>query len=85
MYGTTEIGVILANYPGAPDFTVKPGSLGKPVPGVRVEVQAPDGAPCPPDELGEIKVWRRNTWFPDQGPRLDRRGRLLLTAAARTT
>ena len=30
MYGTTEIGVILVSYPGAEDFVVKPGSLGKP-------------------------------------------------------
>jgi len=64
MYGTTEVGVILANYPGAEDFPVKPGSLGKPVPGVRVEVQAPDGSPCAPNQIGEIKVWRHNAWFP---------------------
>lgn len=64
MYGTTEVGVILASYPGAPDFAVKPGSLGKPVPGVQVEVQRPDGAPCAPDEPGEIKVKRRDGWFP---------------------
>ena len=35
MYGTTEIGVILVSYPGAEDFVVKPGSLGKPIPGVQ--------------------------------------------------
>jgi acetyl-CoA synthetase len=64
MYGTTEVGVILADYPGAPDHVVKPGALGKPVPGVRVEVQGPDGQPCAPGELGEIKVWRRDAWFP---------------------
>jgi acetyl-CoA synthetase len=64
MYGTTEVGVILASYPGAPDFPVKPGSLGKPVPGVQVEVQRPDGAQCAPGEAGEIKVWRRDAWFP---------------------
>jgi acetyl-CoA synthetase len=64
IYGTTEIGVILANYPGAEDFAVKPGALGKPVPGVRVEVQGPDGAPCPPGVSGEIKVWRHGAWFP---------------------
>ncbi len=63
MYGTTEIGVILANYPGAADFTVKPGSLGKPVPGIRVEVQAEDGTPCAAGQTGEIKVWRHGTWF----------------------
>ncbi|MDP2331464.1 MAG: acyl-CoA synthetase [Reyranella sp.] len=64
MYGTTEIGVILAAYPGAPDFTVKRGSLGKPVPGCRVEVQDPSGQPCPPGVTGELKVWRRNAWLP---------------------
>lgn len=64
MYGTTEVGVVLANYPGAPDFLVKDGSLGKPVPGVRVEVQRPDGSSCDPNETGEIKVLRHNAWFP---------------------
>ena len=63
MYGTTEVGVILADYPGAPDYVVRPGALGKPVPGVRVEVQAADGTPCTPNEIGEIKVWRRDAWF----------------------
>jgi acetyl-CoA synthetase len=64
MYGTTEVGVILADYPGAADHVVKPGALGKPVPGVRVEVQRSDGSPAAPNELGEIKVWRRGEWFP---------------------
>src|SRR5207237_7797564 len=48
MYGTTEVGVVLADYPGAPDYVVKPGALGKPVPGVRVEVHGADGAPRAP-------------------------------------
>ena len=43
MYGTTEIGVILVNYPGSPDFPVKPGSLGKPIPGGKVEVHDANG------------------------------------------
>jgi len=64
MYGTTEVGVILASYPGAPDFVVRPGSLGKPVPGVEVQVQRPDGTRCAPDEPGEIRVKRRDGWFP---------------------
>ena len=64
MYGTTEVGVILADYPGAADYVVKPGALGKPVPGVRVEVHDPAGVPCPPNAIGEIRVWRRNAWFP---------------------
>lgn len=64
MYGTTEIGVVLVSYPGAPDFPVKRGSLGKPVPGVRVEVQDAAGRPCPPGVTGEMKVWRRDGWVP---------------------
>jgi acetyl-CoA synthetase len=64
MYGTTEVGVILADYPGAGDHVPKAGALGKPVPGVKVEIQAPDGTPCPAGRIGEIKVWRHNSWFP---------------------
>ncbi len=62
MYGTTEVGVVLANYPGARDFQVKAGSLGKPVPGQRLEVQRPDGKPASPGETGELMLWRRNKW-----------------------
>lgn len=64
MYGTTEIGVCLVNYPGAPDFEVKPGSLGRPVPGLRVEVHDAHGAPCAPGVTGELKLWRRGEWLP---------------------
>ncbi|MBV8187968.1 MAG: acyl-CoA synthetase [Alphaproteobacteria bacterium] len=63
MYGTTEIGVILVSYPGAGDFVVKPGSLGKPIPGGRVEVHDADGKPCRPGVTGELKVWRRGQWI----------------------
>jgi len=63
MYGTTEVGVLLVDYPGADDFVVKPGALGKPVPGLHVAVQRPDGTQCAPDEIGEIKLWRHDAWF----------------------
>ncbi len=63
MYGTTEIGVVLVNYPGADDFQVKPGSLGKAVPGQRLEVQHADGSPCDPDEVGELMLWRGGAWL----------------------
>jgi len=62
MYGTTEIGVVLVNYPGATDYVVKPGSLGKPVPGIKVQVQKPDGTPAEPGVIGELMLWRRNAW-----------------------
>lgn len=64
MYGTTEIGVVLVSYPGAEDFLVKPGSLGKAIPGAQVQVQSPDGQPCPAGVTGELKVWRKGQWIP---------------------
>jgi len=62
MYGTTEIGVVLVNYPGASDYRVKPGALGKPVPGLKLEVQKPDGSPAEPGVVGELMLWRRDRW-----------------------
>lgn len=64
MYGTTEIGVIIANYPGADDLEVRDGAMGKAVPGVEVEVQREDGTPAPPGETGELMVKKRGEWFP---------------------
>jgi acetyl-CoA synthetase len=54
MYGTTEIGVVLVNYPGADDHVA--------VPGQRLEVQRPDGSPSAPGEIGELMLWRRDKW-----------------------
>jgi acetyl-CoA synthetase len=62
MYGTTEIGVVLVNYPGASDYVVKPGSLGKAVPGLKLEVQKPDGTRAAPGVVGELMLWRRDCW-----------------------
>ncbi len=62
MYGTTEVGVVLVNYPGAEDFVVKPGSLGKPIPGQRLQVQGADGAAAAPGVVGELMLWRRGRW-----------------------
>ncbi|SNR33303.1 acyl-CoA synthetase [Puniceibacterium sediminis] len=64
MYGTTEIGVIISNYPGADDLEVRDGAMGKAVPGVEVEVQRPDGTPADPDETGELMVKKHGEWFP---------------------
>ena len=63
MYGTTEIGVVLVNFPGTEDFTVKPGSLGKAVPGLELQVQRPDGTPTDPGEVGELMLKRRTGWL----------------------
>lgn len=62
MYGTTEIGVVLVNFPGATDFVVKPGSLGKPIPGLRLEVQRADGQATAPGEIGELMLWKKDHW-----------------------
>ncbi len=64
MYGTTEIGVVLASYPGASDFAVKRGSLGKAVPGTEVQVHDADGQVCPPGVTGQLMVRRRGEWIP---------------------
>jgi acetyl-CoA synthetase len=63
IYGTTEVGVILVSYPGAADFVVKPGALGKPVPGLEVAVIDPEGEPTKPGQRGEIVVRRGDDWF----------------------
>ena len=63
-YGTTEVGVILANYPGADDVAVKPGALGLAVPGVDLAVLDAAGEPCPPGMVGEIMLRRGDGWFP---------------------
>ncbi|GAB3449419.1 acyl-CoA synthetase [Actinophytocola sediminis] len=63
LYGTTETGVIVVNFPGFPDHEPKPGALGKPMPGCRVTVLAEDDTPAPVDQLGEISVFRRGNWL----------------------
>ena len=83
MYGTTEVGVILANYPGAEDFAGKPGALGMPVPGVQ------GGGAAAGRQRLRARRDRRDQgvaarhMVPDQGPRLDRRRWLLLPRRAR--
>ena len=64
MYGTTEVGVILGGYPGAADLPMRPGSLGKPMPGVEVAIRQPDGTIAAAGAAGEIVVRRGEAWFP---------------------
>ena len=63
MYGSTEVGVVIANFPGVPGFRIKPGALGKPVPGAKVAILGPDGEQLGPNESGEIAVRRKDGWF----------------------
>ena len=64
MYGTTEVGVILGGYPGAADLPMKPGSLGKPMPGVEVAIRDGSGAVHASGAAGEIVVRRGEEWLP---------------------
>jgi acetyl-CoA synthetase len=64
MYGTTEVGVAIVNYPGLGGYRIKPGSLGKPVPGARMAVFDPQGKELPPRRSGEISLLRKGKWFP---------------------
>ena len=63
MYGTTEVGVLIVNYPGLQGYRVKPGSLGKPVPGLEVAIIDESGNEVPAMRTGEIAVRRKGAWF----------------------
>ena len=52
-YGQTESTVLVANYPF---MRVKPGSMGKPVPDMHIDILDEDFKPAPPGEVGYICV-----------------------------
>ena len=60
-YGSTEVGVILLDY-AFEDWKVKPGSLGKPLPGTRVAVIDEDGKELPQGQVGQIAVSYKGGW-----------------------
>ncbi len=53
MYGQTEATSRLTYLPPA-ELSRRPGSVGRPIPGVRVEIRRPDGTVAAPGELGEV-------------------------------
>jgi acetyl-CoA synthetase len=63
MYGSTEVGVVIVNYPGFDDYAVRRGALGWPAPGLEVAVLDDAGRPVAPGTTGEIAVRRRDGWF----------------------
>jgi acetyl-CoA synthetase len=63
MYGSTEVGVLIADYPGFADHEVRPGALGTAVPGWDVAIVDGEGRPLPPGQMGEIAVRRKDGWF----------------------
>jgi malonyl-CoA/methylmalonyl-CoA synthetase len=52
-YGMTEIGMALSNPYDGPRV---PGAVGRPLPGVEVDIVGDDGAPARPGEPGELRV-----------------------------
>ena len=55
-YGQTETILLVGNFPGQP---VRPGSMGLPMPGHRVDVIDEDGRPLPAGEVGDIALHGR--------------------------
>ena len=52
-YGQTETINIVANFPG---MRVRPGSMGRPVPGIEIGIIEDDGTVCADDTVGHIAV-----------------------------
>ncbi|MCY3829112.1 MAG: AMP-binding protein [Rhodospirillaceae bacterium] len=64
-YGQTETVNLVANVPGVPGFEVRPGSMGKPVPGMDVDIVDDGGNRLPDGEVGHIAVRTDgDTWPP---------------------
>ena len=62
-YGSTEVGPIIYNYAGFENYLVKPGSLGKAMPGLEVKLIDEAGDEVPQGQIGEIALRRRGEWF----------------------
>jgi len=62
-YGSTEVGPIIYNYAGFDNWVVKPGSLGRPMPGLEVKLIDEAGNEVPQGQIGEIAIKRRGKWF----------------------
>jgi acyl-coenzyme A synthetase/AMP-(fatty) acid ligase len=81
-YGQTETILLVGNFPGNP---VRPGSMGLPMPGHRVEIVDEQGNPLPPGEVGDIALDAstpslfRGYWKDDDATRRTRRGRWYIT------
>jgi acetyl-CoA synthetase len=63
MYGSTEVGVVIANYPGFPGYEVRRGALGRAAPGWEVAIVNEARQPLPAGCTGEIAVRRKDGWF----------------------
>ncbi len=62
-YGSTEVGAVIYQYAGFPNWIVKPGSLGKPMPGLEVKLIDKDENEVTAGQIGEIAIRRRGKWI----------------------
>lgn len=62
-YGSTEVGPIIYNYAGFNNRVVKPGSMGKPMPGLEIKLIDEQGHDVHQGNVGEIALKRRREWF----------------------
>ncbi|HUK11556.1 MAG TPA: acyl-CoA synthetase [Stellaceae bacterium] len=82
-YGQTECNLVVGN--NASLFPVRPGSMGRAIPGHEVEIVDAKGQPLPPGEVGEIGVRRPDPvmflryWNNDAATRNKYAGEYLLT------
>ncbi len=60
-YGQTETVNIVANFPG---MEIRPGSMGKPVPGLEIDIIDDEGSVLGDDEIGHIAVKLTEPWPP---------------------
>jgi acetyl-CoA synthetase len=62
-YGTTEAGPISMDFAGFDNWTVKPGSLGKPmIGGIRVAIIDENDNEVPSGTIGQVALWKDNRW-----------------------
>jgi acetyl-CoA synthetase len=62
-YGSTEAGALIYQYAGFKNWIVKPGSLGKPMPGIEIALLDKEGKEVSTGMIGEIAIKRRGEWF----------------------
>lgn len=83
-FGQTEILMVLANCSAL--MPIKPGSMGRPVPGHEIDLLDPEGRPVPAGETGEISIRRPvpgmflRYWNDEKATREKFRGDWLLTS-----